>query len=107
MFSAILLPAGSHDIELRYQTPGLRMGAAISAGTLLLMLVFAVVYTIISEILRARDRRVQAVPVGTYEAASTFETVSAAEAGQKDEETDPGPKAEQESAESDPEQENG
>ena len=120
MFSAILLPAGSHDIELRYQTPGLRMGAAISAGTLLLMLVFAVVYTIISEILRARDRRVQAVPVGTYEAASTFETVSAAEDGQKDEETDPGPKAEQEehdsdfgpeaeqeSAESDPEQENG
>ena len=30
MFSALLLEAGTHEIELRYRTPGLSAGAAVS-----------------------------------------------------------------------------
>ena len=66
MFSALLLPAGSHDIELRYQTPGLRFGTAISAGAFVLLLLFLVIYSIVSAILRGRDRRLAAIPEGSY-----------------------------------------
>ena len=67
MFSALLLTAGSHDIELRYQTPGLRLGAAISAGTLLVIVLFCLIYLIVSLILHAAERRKEAIPEGTYE----------------------------------------
>ena len=66
MFSALLIPEGTHDIELRYQTPGLRIGAVISAGTLLLLLLFTIVYTIISAVLSAGERRLAAIPEGEY-----------------------------------------
>ncbi|MDO5132706.1 MAG: YfhO family protein [Eubacteriales bacterium] len=69
MFSALLLPAGSHEIELRYQTPGLRLGAAISAGTLLLLLLFALIYTVVAAILRAGARRRAKIPTGTFSPA--------------------------------------
>jgi hypothetical protein len=69
MFSAILLPAGSHEIELRYQTPGLRLGAAVSLGTLAVLILFLIIYTIVSLILHGRDRRLEAIPVGTFEQA--------------------------------------
>ena len=36
MFSAVAVEAGTHEIELRYRTPGLAAGAAISAAALLL-----------------------------------------------------------------------
>lgn len=68
MFSALLIPEGSHDIELRYQTPGLRLGVVVSLGTLLLLALFIVIYTIVSAILRGRDRRLAAIPAGTFEA---------------------------------------
>ncbi|MEE1163103.1 MAG: hypothetical protein UHU21_05355, partial [Lachnospiraceae bacterium] len=66
MFSAVLLPAGSHDIELRYQTPGLRLGAALSLGTLLVFILFCLIYTIVSAVLRGREKRLEAIPAGTY-----------------------------------------
>ena len=69
MFSAILLPAGSHEIELRYQTPGLRLGAAVSLGTLAVLILFLIIYTLVSLILHGRDRRLEAIPVGTFEQA--------------------------------------
>ena len=40
MFSALLLEAGTHEIELRYRTPGLAAGAAVSA--IALVIFFAV-----------------------------------------------------------------
>ena len=67
MFSALLLPAGSHDIELRYQTPGLRLGAVISAGTFLILLLFGLIYTIVSLILRLGENRTEAIPEGSYQ----------------------------------------
>ncbi|MBQ2640955.1 MAG: YfhO family protein, partial [Lachnospiraceae bacterium] len=67
MFSALPLTAGTHEIELRYQTPGLHMGAFISAGTLLLLILFTIVYAIVSAILRAVDRRREDLPEGSYE----------------------------------------
>ena len=67
MFSALLLPAGSHDIELRYQTPGLRLGAVISAGTFLILLLFGLIYTIVSLILRIGEKRTEAIPEGSYQ----------------------------------------
>ena len=67
MFSALLLPAGSHDIELRYQTPGLRLGAVISAGTFLILLLFGLIYTIVSLILRLGEKRTEAIPEGSYQ----------------------------------------
>lgn len=73
MFSALLVPAGSHDIELRYQTPGLRLGVVISAGTLLLILLFGIIYTVIFTILGHRERRRAAVPAGTYTAAADMD----------------------------------
>lgn len=66
MFSAVLLPAGSHDIELRYQTPGLRLGAALSLGTLLVFILFCLIYTIVSAVLHGREKRLEAIPAGTY-----------------------------------------
>ena len=66
MFSAVLLPAGSHDIELRYQTPGLRLGAALSLVTLLVFILFCLIYTIVSAVLRGREKRLEAIPAGTY-----------------------------------------
>ena len=68
MFSALLVPRGSHDIELRYQTPGLRFGAVISLGTLVLLILFLVIYSIVSAVLHRREKRLAAIPVGTYEA---------------------------------------
>ena len=84
MFSAVLLPAGSHDIELRYQTPGLRLGAALSLGTLLVFILFCLIYTIVSAVLRGREKRLEAIPAGTYtsvlaegDGAGTIPSVSA------------------------------
>jgi len=62
----VLLPAGSHDIELRYQTPGLRLGAALSLGTLLVFILFCLIYTIVSAVLHGREKRLEAIPAGTY-----------------------------------------
>lgn len=70
MFSALPLTAGTHEIELRYQTPGLRLGAVVSLGTLLLMLAFSIVYAIVSAVLRAGEKRAAAIPVGEYESVS-------------------------------------
>lgn len=42
VLQAIPLPAGVHEIELRYRTPGLLLGAAITAGTIALLIVAAV-----------------------------------------------------------------
>ena len=67
MFSALPLTAGTHEIEMRYQTPGLHIGAFISAGTLLLLILFTVVYAIVSAILHAIDRRREDLPEGSYE----------------------------------------
>lgn len=66
MFSALLLGAGSHEIELRYQTPGLRLGAAVSAVTLLLVLLFGVIYTLVSLILGRRARKAAKIPEGEF-----------------------------------------
>lgn len=68
MFSALLLPAGSHEIDLRYQTPGLRLGAVISAGTFVLIVLFSVIYAIVSAILGHREQRRAQIPAGTFEA---------------------------------------
>ena len=38
----IPLAAGAHDIELRYQTPALLLGLAITAGTIAVLLTAAV-----------------------------------------------------------------
>ena len=76
MFSALLLPEGSHDIDLRYQTPGLRLGIAVSLGTLVLLVLFIVIYSIISAILHGRDRRLAAIPAGTYEAAADVQNTA-------------------------------
>ena len=73
MFSALLVPAGSHNIELRYQTPGLRLGAVVSAGTLVLFVLFCIIYTIVSAILRGREKRLMAIPEGAYEEAEKTE----------------------------------
>ena len=67
MFSALLLSEGSHDIELTYQTPGLRLGAVVSLGTVVLFILFLLLYGIISAILRGRGKRREEIPVGTYE----------------------------------------
>ena len=67
MFSALLLPSGSHDIELRWQTPGLRLGAVISAAVLILLLLFVLLYTILSAIFHVAERRREKLPVGTFE----------------------------------------
>lgn len=66
MYSALLLGAGSHQIELRYQTPGLRLGAAVSAAALLLVLLFGLIYTLVSLILGRRERRTGAIPEGEF-----------------------------------------
>ena len=76
MFSALLLPEGSHDIDLRYQTPGLRLGMAVSLGTLVLLVLFIVIYSIVSAILHGRDRRLAAIPAGTYEAAADVQNTA-------------------------------
>ena len=80
MFSALPLAAGTHEIELRYQTPGLHLGAFISAGTLLLLILFTIVYAIVSAILHAVDRRREDVPEGSYESLPA-ETPAEAETG--------------------------
>ena len=83
MFSAILLPKGKHDLELRYQTPGLRLGAALSLGTLLVILIFGVIYTIVSLILRLGDKREDVeedIPEGSYEMAEETDEKAAAPA---------------------------
>ena len=77
MFSALPLTAGTHEIELRYQTPGLRIGAVISVGTLIVLLLFMVIYVIVSAILHAAERRRESIPVGTYE--NVGETAAEAE----------------------------
>jgi len=71
MFSAILLPAGSHEIELRYQTPGLLLGAAVSAGTLVLILLFGLIYAVVSLVLHLLDRRRDSIPEGDFREAET------------------------------------
>lgn len=87
MFSAILLPAGSHDIELRYQTPGLRFGTFLSLGTIVLLILFLVIYSIVSAVLRGREKRFASIPVGTYEAAENVQTGEKAERAGKEERT--------------------
>lgn len=66
MFSALLLDTGSHVIELRYQTPGLRLGAVVSAVTMILVLLFGFIYTLVSLILGRRERRAAVIPEGEY-----------------------------------------
>jgi hypothetical protein len=73
MFSALLLSEGSHDIELTYQTPGLRLGAVVSLGTVVLFILFLLLYGIISAILRGRGKRREEIPVGTYEQVNSPE----------------------------------
>ena len=85
MFSAILVPAGSHDIELRYQTPGLRFGIFISLGTIVLLILFLVIYSIVSAILRGREKRLASIPVGAYEAAENVQTGGKEESAGKEE----------------------
>jgi hypothetical protein len=41
VFRAVAIPEGEHTVEMRYRTPGLRMGAAISLGGCLLFLLLA------------------------------------------------------------------
>ena len=53
MYMGLALPAGEHQIELRYATPGLKPGVAISAGAALLTLALAVV----SAVRRRRERK--------------------------------------------------
>jgi hypothetical protein len=79
MFSALLLPKGKHDLELRYQTPGLRLGAAVSLATLVVILLFGLIYTIVSLILRLGEKREEAIPEGSYEKAE--ETASGSTGG--------------------------
>jgi cytoskeletal protein RodZ len=74
MFSALLLSEGSHDIELTYQTPGLRLGVVVSLGTIVLFILFLLLYGIISAILRGRGKRRSQIPVGTYEPLDQKET---------------------------------
>ena len=74
MFSALLVPEGSHDIELRYQTPGLRFGAAVSLGTLVLLVLFILIYTIVSAVLHRREKRLASIPVGTFEQVESTES---------------------------------
>ena len=74
MFSALLVPEGSHDIELRYQTPGLRFGAAVSLGTLVLLVLFILIYTIVSAVLHRREKRLASIPVGTFEQVESKES---------------------------------
>lgn len=40
MFSGLFLDEGKHDIELRYETPGLKLGCTISFGCLLLFVLW-------------------------------------------------------------------
>jgi hypothetical protein len=42
LLRAVPIPAGDHRVELRYRTPGLRLGAALSLGGLLLFLGLAI-----------------------------------------------------------------
>ncbi|HAL60014.1 MAG TPA: hypothetical protein DCP64_11755, partial [Sarcina sp.] len=71
MFSALLLPSGSHNIELRWQTPGLRLGAVISAGVFFLLVLFLLLYTILSAIFHAAERRKERIPKGYYSEVKT------------------------------------
>ena len=71
MFSALLLPSGSHNIELRWQTPGLRLGAVISAGVFFLLVLFLLLYTILSAIFHAAERRKERIPEGYYSEVKT------------------------------------
>jgi hypothetical protein len=82
LFSALLVPAGSHEIELRYQTPGLRFGIFISLGTIVLLILFLVIYAIVSVILGGREKRLAAIPVGTYHAAEKGQTAEKAESAE-------------------------
>ena len=42
-FMGLDLPAGSHDIELRYFTPGLALGGAVTAGAVIVLVALAIV----------------------------------------------------------------
>ena len=86
MFSALLLPKGKHDLELRYQTPGLRLGAAVSLATLVVILLFGLIYTIVSLILRLGEKREEAIPEGSCEKAE--ETASQSTGGSAGQSTD-------------------
>ena len=86
MFSALLLPKGKHDLELRYQTPGLRLGAAVSLATLVVILLFGLIYTIVSLILRLGEKREEAIPEGSYEKAE--ETAGGSTGGSAGQSTD-------------------
>ncbi len=78
MFSALLVPEGSHDIELTYQTPGLRLGVVVSLGTIVLFVLFLLLYGIISAILRSTGKRRGEIPVGTYEQIGPTNAAAAA-----------------------------
>ena len=103
MFSALLLSEGSHDIELTYQTPGLRLGAVVSLGTVVLFILFLLLYGIISAILRGRGKRREEIPVGTYEQVGRSEAAvmpeEAAEPAEKETAALPEETAEEEAEE--------
>ena len=103
MFSALLLSEGSHDIELTYQTPGLRLGAVVSLGTVVLFILFLLLYGIISAILRGRGKRREEIPVGTYEQVGRTEAAvipeEAAEPAEKETAALPEETAEEEAEE--------
>lgn len=56
---AVRVPAGEHDVELRYAPPGLRTGAAVSSAAVLLLAL-----VVLGTALQRRRRRVRPVPAG-------------------------------------------
>ncbi len=45
MFSAVYVEEGEHDIALTYETPGLKLGCAVSGGSVILLICFILVGT--------------------------------------------------------------
>ena len=43
IFIGMVIPTGKHEIELRYETPGLRIGLIISLSTILCLILFCVI----------------------------------------------------------------
>jgi len=61
IFRAVPIPEGDHLVEMRYRTPGLRIGAGVSAGGYLLFAVLALAWLR----QRRRDRSAMACVPGS------------------------------------------
>ena len=55
MFTGIRLTAGHHTVSLRYETPGLRPGLLLTAGGLLLFIVWLVVSKVLARKSKAEE----------------------------------------------------